>query len=175
MPSSLHYAFALPDDCELDAFDSGNPEVDAYFRSRKWFKADKGVAAPPTYVFRTDVDAPAFGYAAVSFRNAEHPDNHSAKRARYLMVYAVGIGRQFHGQLNPRNPSATLAASIFEVIESFALGKADCVGLYLWVREENERAIRFYVRLGFVADPSGPTQRDEGSPHLTMRKLLRSC
>ncbi len=172
MSASLHYAFALPDDPELDGFDSGDAEVDAYFRSRRWFNVAKGQAAPPTYVFRTDANGPVIGYAALSLRNAEHPDDQSPSRARYLMVYAVGLNRSFQGRANPRAPSSTLAASVFEIIEGFALAKSDCVGISLWVRATNERAIRFYRRLGFVADPGGPAQRDSGSPHLTMRKAL---
>lgn len=46
---SLHARFALPDDPDLDAFDSGVSEVDAYFRSRQWFNVGKGLASPPTY------------------------------------------------------------------------------------------------------------------------------
>jgi ribosomal protein S18 acetylase RimI-like enzyme len=172
LSASLHYAFALPDDPELDGFDSGDAEVDSYFRSRRWFNVAKGQAAPPTYVFRTDANGPVVGYAAVSFRNTEHPDDQSTTRARYLMVYAVGVNRPFQGQPNPSAPSVTLAASIFEAVETLALAKPDCVGMSLWARATNERALRFYRRLGFVADPGGPTQRDSGSPHLTMRKPL---
>lgn len=172
MPGTLFYELALPDDPELDRFDSGEEEVDAYFRSRRWFNAERGGAAPPTYVFRTEAAGPVVGYAAVSFRNAEHPDDRSSSRAKYLMIYVVGVNRPYQGQRNPLAPGETFAASIFLVVEGFAASKAGCAGLCLWVRSNNTRAIRFYEKMGFVADPAGPVQRGAGAPHLTMRKLL---
>lgn len=172
MPGTLFYEYALPDDPELDRFDSGEEEVNAYFRNRRWFNAEKGLAAPPTYIFRTGKGGPVVGYAAVSFRNAEHPDDRSATRAKYLMIYVVGVNRPYQGQRNPLAPDETFAASMFRVIEDFAATKPGCVGLSLWVRSTNARAIRFYEKAGFVADPSGPVARDAGAPHLTMRKLL---
>jgi GNAT superfamily N-acetyltransferase len=167
----LFYEYALPDDPELDRFDSGEDEVNAYFRSRRWFNAEKGQAAPPTYAFRTEEGGPVVGYAAVSFRNAEHPDDRSATRAKYLMVYVVGVNRPYQGRRNPVAPDETYAASIFGVIQGFVASKAGCVGVCLWVRSTNARAIHFYEKAGFVADPSGPVERDSGAPHLTMRKL----
>ncbi len=171
MPGTLFYEYALPDDPDLDRFDSGEEEVNTFFRSRRWFNAEKGLAAPPTYVFRTERGGPVVGYAAVSFRNAEHPNDRSATRAKYLMVYVVGVNRSYQGQRNPFAPGETFAASIFAVIEEFAAAKAGCVGMSLWVRSINVRAIRFYEKAGFLADPSGPVERDAGAPHLTMRKL----
>jgi ribosomal protein S18 acetylase RimI-like enzyme len=58
------------------------------------------------------------------------------------------------------------------VLERFAIDKTGCRGLYLWVRADNDRAIAFYRKCGFVDDPAGPVQRDDGAPHLSMRKLL---
>lgn len=57
-------------------------------------------------------------------------------------------------------------------LEEMARSKANCVGLSLWVRSTNERAIGFSKKVGFVADPAGPTQRDAGDPMLTMRKIF---
>jgi len=170
--ASLHTRLALPDDPDLDGFYSGVPEVDGYFRDRRWFNAGKGIAAPPTYQFLTEEDGHVVGYAAVAFRNADHPRDGVGERARYLMVYVAGVHRQFQGQSNPRAPGETFAASIFQVLEHFARGREGCVGLVLWVRVDNLRAVAFYQKFGFVADPGGPVQRDQGSPHLTMRKLI---
>lgn len=172
MSPPSHTAFALPDDPALDAFACGDDEVDAYFCGRRWFDAPKGQASPPTYVFRTQEDGPVVGYAAVAFRRVEHPDDQSPNRARYLTIYAVGVNRDFQGQYNPLAPEQTYATSILARIEALAAEKADRVGLSLWVRATNGRAIRFYEKVGFVADPSGPAQRDGGAPHLTMRKPL---
>ncbi|MEZ4461501.1 MAG: GNAT family N-acetyltransferase [bacterium] len=47
-----------------------------------------------------------------------------------------------------------------------------CVGLALWVRSDNNRAIAFYEKVGFERDPTGPVSRDDGVPHLTMRKAV---
>ena len=171
MPGKVFYEYALPDDPELDRFDSGDDEVNAYFRSRRWFNAERGQAAPPTYVFRTVPGGPVIGYAAVSPRSAGYPDDQSTSQARYMMIYVVGVNRRFQGQRNPLAPVETFAASIFAVIEGFAASKEGCVGLSLWVRSTNKRAIRFYEKMGFVADPGGPVSRDAGAPHLTMRKL----
>ena len=168
---TLFYELALPDDPELDRFDCGEVEVNDYFLKRRWFNTKKGQAAPPTYVFRTEKGGPVVGYAAVSFRIVEHPDDRSPTRAKYLTIYTVGVNRPYQGQRNPLASDETFAASVFRVIEGFAASKAGCVGLSLWVRSTNTRAIRFYEKAAFVADPGGPVQRDAGAAHWTMRKL----
>ena len=172
MSAKLFTQFALPDDLYLDVFVSGDEEVDGWFRSRKWFNATKGKASPPTYVFRTAQDGDVVGCASVAFRKMEHPEDASSQRAKYLMVYVVGVNIGFHGQRNPQAPDETFAASIFGVIEALAMKHSDCVGLSLWVRSTNARAIAFYQKVGFVADPSGAVQRDDKAPHLTMRRLF---
>ena len=168
----LYTRFALPDDPDLDTFASGVPEVDAYFRSRQWFNVEKERAAPPTYQFLTAQDGEVVGYAAVAFRNCDHPHDGAGTRSRYLMVYVAGVHSRFQGAENPNAPGESFAVSIFRVLEGFALKKQGCVGLTLWVRTDNPRAIAFYEKIGFAADPAGPVQRDAGAPHLTMRKLL---
>ena len=170
LSEALFTRFALPDDPDLDAFSSGVAEVDAYFRGRQWFNVDKDRAAPPTYQFLTDKDGEVVGYAAIAFRNAEHPLDGSPERARYLVIYAVGIHERFQGALNPRAEQETYAVSLFGVLEAFARDKAGCAGLSLWVRADNPRAMGFYEKVGFVADPGGAVHRDGGAPHLTMRK-----
>ena len=172
MSDALYIQFALPDDPDLDGFTSGIEEVDAYFRSRQWFNAAKGKVSPPTYQFLTTDGGGVVGYAAVSFRKCPHPDDASAEKAKYLAVYAVGLHKRFHGQKNPRAPDESFAESMFRALEGFARDKTDCVGLYLWVRADNDRAIGFYRKFGFREDPGGPVQRDDIVPHLTMRKLL---
>ena len=172
LPSALFTRFALPDDPDLDAFDSGVAEVDAYFRSRQWFNVAKGVAAPPTYQFLTDEGGEVVGYAAVVFRNAEHPHDRSDDRARYLVIYVTGVHERFQGRENPRAAGETYAVLMFRVLEGFARAKAGCVGMSLWVRADNARAIASYQKVGFVDDPGGPVQRHGGAPHLTMRKPL---
>lgn len=172
MAATLQSEFALPDDPDRERFESGDEEVKPYFRSSPRFNAEKGQTAPPTYVFRTEPWGPVVAHAAISFRNVEHPDDRSASRAKYLMIYVVGVNRLFQGQRSPRAPEETFAASIFAFVEGFAMAKAGCAGLSLWVRSTNVRTIRCYEKVGFVADPSGPVRRDAGAPHLTMRRLL---
>lgn len=169
----LSYALALPDDPHLDSFQSGVDEVDAYFRTRRWFNAKKGKASPPTYQFRTRADGDVVGYAAVAFQRRPHARDDAEDKAKYLVVYAVGVDQGYQGKANPNAPGETYAVSLFKVIEGFAINKDDCVGLSLWVRANNSRAIVFYEKVGFVADPGGPVQRADGAPHLTMRKLLQ--
>ena len=172
MSDALYIQFALPDDPDLDGFVSGSEEVDRYFRSRRWFNTTAGKAAPPTYQFLTCEGGDIVGYAAVSFRQCSHPGDACDEQAKYLVVYAAGLHERFHGQKNPRTPDESFAESMFRVLEGFARDKPDCVGLYLWVRADNDRAIGFYRKFGFREDPGGPVQRDNKAPHLTMRKLL---
>ncbi len=172
MSDALYIQFALPDHPDLDGFASGMDEVDWYFRSRQWFNAAKGKASPPTYQFLTANGGDVVGYAAVSFRECGHPEDASEEKAKYLAVYAAGLYSRFQGQKNPRAPDESFAESMFRVLEGFARDKTDCVGLYLWVRADNDRAIGFYRKFGFREDPGGLVQRDDKVPHLTMRKLL---
>jgi ribosomal protein S18 acetylase RimI-like enzyme len=89
-------------------------------------------------------------------------------------VYVAGLHRRFQGVINPRGRGETYAVSMFQVLEGFARDKAQCVGLSLWVRSDNARAIAFYRKAGFAPDAAGPVQRDNAAPHLTMRKLLQN-
>ena len=103
----LRVQLALPDDPDLDSFSSGVDEVDEYFRSRQWFSATSGKAAPPTYQFRTAEGGDVVGYAAVSFRSCTHPSDDSETKAKYLVVYAAGLQGRFQGKPNPRVPDET--------------------------------------------------------------------
>jgi ribosomal protein S18 acetylase RimI-like enzyme len=162
--------FASNEDADLDSFSSGLEEIDEYFRSRQWFNVEKKKASPPTYRFRARETGEVFGYAAVVFKNEAHPHEGAAERARYLTIYAVGVHRRFHGRL--LNAEGSYSECMFRELERMAREKFGCVGLSLWVRQNNPRAIRFYEKMGFKADPGGPIQRDNGAPHLTMRKIL---
>ena len=57
-------------------------------------------------------------------------------------------------------------------LEECARSKANYVALRLWVRSTYARAISFYTKVGFVTEPGGPFQLDDGDPMLTMRKFL---
>lgn len=172
MAEKIFYEFALPDDPFLDRFTSGYETMDSYFRSRRWFKAERGRSSPPTYVFRTAEGGPIVGYCAFDFGKQPHPDSASTTKARYLVIYMIGVDRAFHGNQNPLAPGQTYAASFMAVIEDIARAKESCVGLSLWVRSTNEAAIGLYRKVGFTPDPGGPSRRDEGDPILTMRKIL---
>jgi ribosomal protein S18 acetylase RimI-like enzyme len=172
LASGLRFELALPDDGRLDRFDCGDAEVDAYFRSRRWFDAARGEASPPTYAFVPAGGDEVVGYATLAFRNVAHPDDCSPGRARYLAIYAIGVDRGFQGRFVPGTAGQSFAASMIVAIEGIALARAGCVGLSLWVRSTNIRAIRFYEKAGFAMDPTGPVQRDGGPPHASMRKRL---
>ena len=172
MAVGIFCEFALPDDPFLDQFSSGYERTDRYFRKREWFNPDKGRSAPPTYVFRVAKGGPVVGYCAFDFGKQPHPDDASTTKARYLVIYMIGVDQEFQGTQNPLAPGQTYAASIMAVLEDIARAKQSCVGLSLWVRSTNEVAMAFYRKVGFTADPGGPSHRDEGDPILTMRKFL---
>jgi ribosomal protein S18 acetylase RimI-like enzyme len=172
MAEGIFYEFALPDDPFLDRFLCGYERADCYFRGREWFKADKGRSSPPTYVFRVAEGGPVVGYCAFDFGKRPHPDHASATKARYLVIYMIGVDQAFQRIQNPLAPGQTYAASIMAVLEDIARAKQSCVGLSLWVRSTNEVAMAFYRKVGFTEDPGGPSQRDEGDPIVTMRKIL---
>jgi ribosomal protein S18 acetylase RimI-like enzyme len=85
----------------------------------------------------------------------------------------LGVDQAFQGQTNPFSAGQSYAWSIMAYLEEQARSKASCVALKLWVRSTNARAIGFYTKVGFVTDPAGPLQLDDGDPMLTMRKFLR--
>lgn len=161
---------ALPDDPALDEFESGDREVDHYFRTRAWWKGSKGKASPPTFQFVTGSDDSVVGYAAVAWKTAPHPWDSSLEFARYLVVYAFGVNAEYHGAEIDGAGGITYALAMLEMLISEAWSAVDCRGLSLWVRTANTRAIAFYRKAGFEADPKGPVARDKkGSAHLTMR------
>lgn len=170
MPNSVLFQIADPADPDIDSFSSGDAEVDSYFRGRSWFNAKDGKCSPPTYQFRTGTKV--LGYAAATFANQPHPIDASKTKAKCFAIYVVGVHKHFRGVKNPQAPIESYAVSIFRQLEKFAREKPECVGLSLWVRSGNERAIEFYRKFGFEADPAGAVQRKPGDPHLTMRKPI---
>ena len=170
MTDELEHRFTLPDDEDLDDFESGVDEVDDYFRTREWFNVGRGKAAPPTYSFLSE-DGERVGYAAVAFRENPHPNDASPRTAKYLVVYVVGVDQNFQGAKHPET-GQTYAVMIFKTLTRFARDRGGCAGLSLWVRTANARAIAFYEKIGFEPDEGGPVARDDGAPHLTMRKVL---
>lgn len=172
LSTAIHIQHALPNDSDIDALDRGVAEVDRYFQSRTWFDVRKGKVSPATYQFRTRPGGAIVGYAAASFRNQAHPTDDATSRARYLVIYALGVHRHLQGVENPAAPGQRYAATIMIALEELARDRADCAGLSLWVREDNPRAIAFYERCGFIADPVGPVARDGGPRHLTMRLVF---
>lgn len=172
MAGEIFCEWALPDDPFLDQFSSGYDRTDCYFRQREWFKIDKGRSSPPTLVFRVAKDGPVVGYCSFDFGKKPHPDDTSSSKARYLVIYMIGVDRAFQRTANPLSPSQTYAASMVSVLEDLARAKQNCVGLSPWVRSTNAVAISFYRKVGFTPDPGCPTQHDGGDPILTMRKIL---
>ncbi len=172
MATCIHVQLALPGDPDIDALNSGVAEVDRYFQSRAWFDTRKGKASPATYQFRTAPGGDVVGYASAAFRNQPHPTDSADVRARYLVLYALGVHRAYQGVDNPSAPGRRYATTVLDAVEELARSRAGCVGVSLWVREDNARAIAFYRRCGWAAEPTGPVQRDAGARHLTMRKLF---
>jgi ribosomal protein S18 acetylase RimI-like enzyme len=172
MVQGIFVELAEPDDSFLDVFCCGHERVEHYFRSRAWFAEKSKGGSLTTYVFRISLGGPVVGYAAVSFRNQPHPDDTSTSKAKVLVISMLGVDQAFQGQQNPLAPGYTYAASIMAELEERARSKANCVGLKLWVRSTNDHAIGFYIKLGFLTDPAGPFQLDDGDPMFTMRKLL---
>jgi Acetyltransferase (GNAT) family len=174
LATTIDTRLTLPTDVDLDEFDSGVVEVDDYFQQRQWFNTGKGKAAPPTYTFLEVRTSEVIGYAALVFKNLDHPCDGAGSRAKYLTVYVAGVNLRFQGVENPQSPGENYAESVFGAIDELARTKQGCVGLSLWVREDNLRALAFYRKSGFDMDPSGPVQRDAGARHVTMRKLFQA-
>lgn len=164
----IRTVWADPTDIDIDTFSSGVEEIDVYFRGRHWFDAHKGMSAPPTYKFLTE-DGGVIGYAAVAFKSVEFPGG-SGSKGRYLTIFVVGVVTSLHGVQSAQPPHESYATSIFRFLEDLAKSKQNCVGMFLRVRVDNHRAAAFYRKFGFIEDPSGPVQRDERAPHLTMVK-----
>lgn len=173
---SLWYRLAEPDDADLDVFTSGGTseaiEVNDYFTSRQWYDYGKGVAKPPVFQFGTPGEV--VGYLAISFANKPHPSERSPSKARYLVVYVVGIHERFQGTVNPHSHKGErFSDTVIRAVEqTFAREKTGCVGVYLRVRQSNARAVAFYRRLGFLEDPGGPMVVNEEAPQFVMRKLF---
>jgi hypothetical protein len=93
---------------------------------------------------------------------------------RYLLSYNNFEGfTKFIGKNNARNQDVSYAKSILEIAEGHAIQDPNCVGVSLWVRSDNQRAINFYKKMGLSEDLGGPIPRDDkGAPFITMRKLL---
>ena len=172
MAKGIFIELALPDDSFLDVFSSGHERVDQYFRNRAWFEERSRGGSLTTYVVRVSEGGPVVGYCSVSFRNQPYPDDASTLKAKVLVVSMLGVDRAFQGQQNALAPDQTYATSIMAELEEMARFKANGVGLSLWVRSTNARAIGFYKKVGYVPDPAGPLQRDDGDSMLTMRKFL---
>jgi len=172
MAKGIFIELAVPDDSFLDVFCCGYERVDSYFRSREWFAQQCKGGSLTTYVVRVFEGGPVVGYFSVSFRNQPHPNDASTSKAKVLVISMLGVDQAFQGQRNPLAADQTYAASIMAELEEMARSKATCVGLSLWVRSTNERAIGIYRKVGFVADPAGPIPRDAGDPMLTMRRFL---
>ncbi len=171
LEDGLELSLVLPTDPGIDTFHCGAEEVDDYFKKREWFRIDR--YSPPTYCLR-DSEGQMVGLVSLGFRKCGLERDTQSAQERFLVVYAVGIDTRFQGSPNPSGRGSTYAVTLFRLIERVALDAKTCVGLYLWVRSDNDRAVRFYTKLGFTADPGGPVSRDEGAQHLTMRKLLRT-
>jgi RimJ/RimL family protein N-acetyltransferase len=67
-------------------------------------------------------------------------------------------------------PPRSYAGVILDYLELRARGRADCAGLALHVRVENERAQRLYRRHGFVGEAGAFTEDDRAT--IEMRKLF---
>jgi ribosomal protein S18 acetylase RimI-like enzyme len=170
MADALDFQPADPADSDIDAFTSGVAEVDDYFRTRRWFNVSKKKASPETYRFRSLDGSTVVGYASAAFGNRAHPKNGASEKARYLVVYVVGVHEHLQGRRNPDNKDESYATSIFRILERFAREKDGCRGLMLRVRPDNDRAVAFYRRFGFQDDR---VEVDEaGERALTMRKPL---
>lgn len=161
---------ASPTDEALDSFDCGDDEVNEHFRKRRFFD-EKWTPTSRGYKFQ-DESASCVGFMHLSFARAPLRDE-ASDTGRFLVVFAFGVGLPFQGQTDPTDPDGRrFAAVLMGEAVKFAKAKKDCLGVSLWVRANNHRAIKFYERAGFVGDPDGPRQRADGCPHLTMRLMF---
>lgn len=161
---------ASPTDEALDSFDCGDEEVTKHFRERRYFDA-KRKPHSGGYKF-VDMNGAAAGFMHLNPSKRLIRDD-CEEYGRFMVVFAFGVSLPFQGQVDPGDPAGRRFAEVLmgEAVR-LAQQKEGCIGLHLWVRANNRRAINFYQRLGFAGDPGGPAKRGEGEPYLTMRRML---
>lgn len=137
-----------------------------FFVQRGWFGE---TGREPTTCLQFGTEREILGYAAVTVIKVGHPTRGASVTRRYLLVAQVGVASKFQGVRDPQG-SATFATEIFEAMKDLAR-RQECTGLYLNVRKDNERAQRFYARLGFVPDGEYRSKRS-GAKMLRQRPVI---
>lgn len=158
-----------PDDPALTTFDCGDSEpavsINAYIRSARWFAARNHVGM----AFVTEAGQTA-GVAVVRTRLEAHPAADAPDRARYLMLLAFGVNREFQGQPDRGSPDRRLSDSMVRVVLGLSI-RNYLVGVSLRVRDTNIPARRLYERNGFTTDADIARVDSEGVSFLGMRHL----
>ncbi len=111
--------------------------------------------------------------ARLDFANldAPHRDSPDRGRKKYFLILSFGVNVPFQGKPDSgSDPRRSYARSILAYIEEKGRAKANCIGLSLWVRAENERARHVYEEWGFKYGPSGSFIDEGGEETFEMRK-----
>lgn len=155
--SSLTARKAQPTDPLIDTFSFGADdwalEVEEEFKSRVWFKSKSSL-----WLFLrdgTDISAEELvAGARFGYGNLPDPatgDADETERLHFYLVMSFGVQLGFQHRDDPlTEPPRRWSSVVMDHAESKARAKERCVGMSLWVREENTDAQRFYQnRRGF--------------------------
>jgi hypothetical protein len=149
--SSLIARKAQPTDPLIDSFNFGpddwSREVEDEFKSRIWFKSKS-----PLFLFLRDsadqdgeelVAGARFGYG--NLPDPATGDADETERAHFHLVMSFGVQVTCQHRDDPlTSPPRRWASVVMDHAESKARAKDRCVGMSLWVREENTDAQKFY-------------------------------
>ena len=146
---------ATPDDAALlhdiaaDTFALACPpqttavSIDHFIRTHLSTEAFAGyLADPERELFLSETDGVVSGYTMVVFGEPTDPDVAASVTARPTAELSkVYVRAEFHG--------TGIAAGLVDASIAAARGRG-CVGVWLGVNQQNERANRFYEKCGFV-------------------------
>jgi len=141
----------LADRHKLDAFDSGEPDLDDWLRRRA--RANQITGASRTFVVRRGLTAVAYyALAAGAVASSEAPGRPRRNMPDPIPVIVLGRLAVHRPEQGQRLGALLLRDAVLRTHQ--AAQAAGIAGILVHAISENAR--RFYLRWGFVACPSDP-------------------
>jgi ribosomal protein S18 acetylase RimI-like enzyme len=168
--TGLWYGEADPADEALNAVDGGTEpdarEVADFLRGRIWLQFT-GDWRPRCLQFGTEDSI--IGYATILVRKKyPHPTKEHSARRRYLFIGQLLVESAFQGAHDPKGHGTYAEEIVGALIEIAKQEK--CVGICLDVRPSNDRALRFWARVGFQEDT--PYHSEKMGGEMFSRRLI---